>query len=339
MRGSPTSVRDVAERAGVSIGTVSNVLNRPEKVSAGTAERVLRAIQELGFIRNDAARQLRAGSSRAIGLVVLDIRNPFFSELAIGAEDRARESGYSIILGNSDEKVDREGAYLDLFEEQRMQGVLISPFGDVESRLRRLRDRGTPAVLVDRSSASGGFSSVSVDDVAGGRLAAEHLIATGHRRIVFLGGPLDIRQVQDRLSGLQQVAQMHPEVRIEILTGSSLSILEGRRLGELVAARPADDRPDAVFAANDLMALGALQAFVMLGSLRVPDDIAIVGYDDIEFARGAVVPLTSVRQPAAQIGRTAVEMLLEEAEHGAAPGQEIVFTPELIVRESTVRRG
>lgn len=339
MRGSPTSVRDVAERAGVSIGTVSNVLNRPEKVSAGTAERVLRAIHELGFIRNDAARQLRAGSSRAIGLVVLDIRNPFFSELAIGAEDRARESGYSIILGNSDEKVDREGAYLDLFEEQRMQGVLISPFGDVESRLRRLRDRGTPAVLVDRSSASGGFSSVSVDDVAGGRLAAEHLIATGHRRIVFLGGPLDIRQVQDRLAGLQHVAQMHPEVRIEILTGASLSILEGRRLGELVAARPADDRPDAVFAANDLMALGALQAFVMLGSLRVPDDIAIVGYDDIEFARGAVVPLTSVRQPAAQIGRTAVEMLLEEAERGAAPGQEIVFTPELIVRESTVRRG
>lgn len=338
MKGSPTSVRDVAERAGVSIGTVSNVLNRPEKVSAGTAERVLRAIQELGFIRNDAARQLRAGSSRAIGLVVLDIRNPFFSELAIGAEDRARESGYSIILGNSDEKVDREGAYLDLFEEQRMQGVLISPFGDVESRLRRLRDRGTPAVLVDRSSASGGFSSVSVDDVAGGRLAAEHLIATGHRRIVFLGGPLDIRQVQDRLSGLQQVAQLHPEVRIEILTGSSLSILEGRRLGELVAGRPADDRPDAVFAANDLMALGALQAFVMLGSLRVPDDIAIVGYDDIEFARGAVVPLTSVRQPAAQIGRTAVEMLLEEAEHGADPGQEIVFTPKLVVRESTLRR-
>lgn len=141
------------------------------------------------------------------------------------------------------------------------------------------------------------------------------------------------------MAGLQHVAQMHPEVRIEILTGASLSILEGRRLGELVAARPADDRPDAVFAANDLMALGALQAFVMLGSLRVPDDIAIVGYDDIEFARGAVVPLTSVRQPAAQIGRTAVEMLLEEAERGAAPGQEIVFTPELIVRESTVRRG
>lgn len=337
MRPSPTSVRDVAERAGVSIGTVSNVLNRPEKVSAGTAERVLRAIEELGFIRNDAARQLRAGNSRAIGLVVLDIRNPFFSELAIGAEDGAREAGYSIILGNSDEKSDREAAYLDLFEEQRMQGVLISPFGDVETRLRRLRDRGTPAVLVDRTSMSGGFSSVSVDDVAGGRLAGEHLIAMGRRRIAFLGGPLDIQQVQDRLLGLQQIAQYRPDVRVEIISGSSLSIIEGRRLGEQIAARAPNDRPDAVFAANDLMALGALQAFVMLGSLRVPDDIAIVGYDDIEFAKGAVVPLTSVRQPAALIGRTAVEMLLDEAEGGAEPGREVVFTPELIVRESTDR--
>ncbi len=332
---SQASVRDVAERARVSIGTVSNVLNQPQKVSAATAERVLAAIDELGFVRNDAARQLRAGSSRAIGLIILDVRNPFFSELAIGAEDAARDAGYSIILGNSDEKTDREAGYLDLFEEQRMRGVLISPFGDVEERLRRLHDHGTPAVLVDRTSSSGNFSSVSVDDVAGGRLAAEHLIAGGRRRITFLGGPLDIRQVQDRLQGLQQVAQQHDDVRVEIITGSSLSILEGRRLGEHLAARLPRDRPDAVFAANDLLAFGALQAFVMLGTVRVPDDIAIVGYDDIDFARAAVVPLTSIRQPAALIGRTAVEMLLDEADRGAEPGRQVVFTPELVVREST----
>lgn len=336
-RPSPSSVRDVAERAGVSIGTVSNVLNRPEKVTEATAERVHLAIEELGFIRNDAARQLRAGSSRAIGLVVLDIRNPFFGELAIGAEDCALEAGYSILLGNSDEKTDREAAYLALFEEQRMRGVLISPFGDVEARLRRLRERGTPAVLVDRPSTSGEFSSVTVDDVAGGRLAAEHLITTGRRRILFLGGPLDIRQVQDRLLGLQQAAQRAVDVHVEIVSGASLSVVEGRRLGEQIAARPPGDRPDAVFAANDLLALGALEAFVMSGSLRVPHDIAIVGYDDIQFARGAVVPLTSVRQPAASIGRAAVEILLHEAEGRTEPGRTVIFTPELIVRESSVR--
>lgn len=330
-------MREVAERAGVSLGTVSNVLNRPQRVSAETAQRVLAAIDELGFVRNDAARQLRAGSSRALGLVVLDIRNPFFSELALGAEGAARNAGYSIILGNSDEKSERELSYLDLFEEQRMRGVLITPFGDVESRLLRLRERGTPAVLVDRTSSSGRFSSVSVDDVAGGRLAGEHLIASGRRRIVFLAGPLDIRQVQDRLRGLQEVAATRDDVRVEILSGSSLSVLEGRRLGELLANREVGDRPDAIFAANDLMAMGALQACVMVNSLRVPEDIAIIGFDDIDFARAAVVPLSSVRQPAALIGQTAVELLLDEADHGVAPGRQVVFTPELVERESTDR--
>lgn len=330
-------MRDVADLAGVSIGTVSNVLNRPDKVSEETARKVAAAIETLGFVRNDAARQLRAGNSRAIGLIVLDVRNPFFGELAVGAEDGALEAGYSIVLGNSGERATKEAAYLDLFEEQRVRGVLITPIGDVESRLSRLRERGTPAVLVDRTSTSGAFSSVSVDDVAGGRLAGEHLVSLGHRRIAFLGGPLSIRQVQDRLLGLQQVAQEHDDVRIEIISGSSLGILEGRRLGEQIAMRAASDRPDAVFAANDLMAIGAIQAFVMLGTLRIPEDIAIVGYDDIDFAAGTVVPLTSVRQPAALIGQTAIEILLEEAESGVRPGREVVFMPELIVRESTVR--
>jgi len=124
------SVRDVAAAASVSVGTVSNVLNRPDKVAPATVERVTTAIAELGFVRNDAARQLRAGRSRSIGLVVLDVRNPFFTDVARGAEDRAAEDGMTILLGNSDENTDREGAYLDLFEEQRVHGVLISPLAD-----------------------------------------------------------------------------------------------------------------------------------------------------------------------------------------------------------------
>ena len=333
------SMRDVASRAGVSVGTVSNFLNHPEKLAAATAARVSAAIDELGFVRNDAARQLRAGHSRAIGLVVLNFRNPFFSELAIGAEERARESGYALVLGNSDANSDLEASYLDLFEEQRMHGVLITPFGDVESRLRKLKHRGIPAVLVDRVSSTSEFSSVSVDDVAGGRLAGEHLVAIGRKRIAYLGGPLDIRQVQDRLLGLQQVAERHDDVRIEILTGSSPTVLEGRRLGDHLASRSPRDRPDAVFAANDLLALGALQALVMSGRIRVPRDIALVGFDDIQFASNAVVPLTSVRQPTARMGRSAVEVLLDQAEGGIEPGLELVFAPQLIVRASTVEAG
>ncbi len=329
------SVKDVAARAGVSIGTVSNVMNWPEKVSPATVKRVQAAIDELGFVRNDAARQLRAGRSRAIGLVILDVGNPFFTDLARGAEDKAAEAGLSLILGNTDEQAAREATYLDLFEEQRMHGVLISPFGDITARLRRLRERGIPAVLVDRTSADPTFSSVSVDDVAGGALAAGHLIERGRRRIAFVGGPLEIRQVTDRLQGARDAVAGHPDVTLEVVETRALSVIEGRSAGSALLDRPAAERPDAVFAANDLVAMGVLQALNMRGSLHVPGDVALIGYDDIDFASAAVVPMSSIRQPSALIGQTAVTILLEEAADSTLAARQVVFQPELIIREST----
>ncbi|NEN05609.1 LacI family transcriptional regulator [Diaminobutyricibacter tongyongensis] len=329
------SVRDVAALAGVSVGTVSNVLNRPDKVADDTVSRVQLAIQKLGFVRNDAARQLRAGHSRAIGLVILDVGNPFFTDLARGAEDQASAAGYSIILGNSDEKAERESAYLDLFEEQRVRGVLISPFGDIEPRLRRLRDRGIRAVLVDRTSADTSFSSVSVDDVAGGALAVEHLIETGRRRIAFVGGPFEIRQVADRLEGARAAVARHEGVSLEVIPVSALSVVEGRLAGESIVARAHDERPDALFAANDLIATGLLQALFMRGTVRVPDEVALIGYDDIDFASAAVVPFSSIRQPSALIGATAVQLLLDEAGDAELKPRQVVYQPELVVRAST----
>jgi LacI family transcriptional regulator len=327
------SIRDVAEHARVSVGTVSNVLNRADKVSAAVVERVHAAIAELGYVRNDAARQLRAGRSTTIGLVVLDVRNPFFTDVARGAEDAAAANGLSILLGNSDEDSAREATYLDLFEEQRVHGVLISPFGDVGARLTRLRSRGTPAVLVDRLSGDGTLSSVSVDDVAGGRLAAEHLLAAGRRRIAFVGGPFEIRQVSDRHVGAKQAVDAVAGASLEVLETTALTVLEGRRIGEELVARA--DRPDAVFAANDLVAMGLLQALVMNGSLLVPRDILLIGFDDIDFAAAAVVPLSSIRQPSQLIGETAVRILMEEAADPELAPRQVVFQPELIVREST----
>jgi len=332
------SVRDVAAAASVSVGTVSNVLNRPEKVAPDTVTRVLAAIDELGFVRNDAARQLRAGRSRSIGLVVLDVRNPFFTDVARGAEDRAAEASMTILLGNSDENADRERSYLDLFEEQRVHGVLISPLGDDETRLKRLRGRETPVVLVDRVSEDRSLSSVSVDDVVGGELAVRHLLDTGRRRIAFVGGPMSIRQVADRLEGARRAVDAVPGSTLEVVATESLTVLEGRAAGESIRERPAAERPDAVFAANDLLAMGVLQAFNMLGSVRVPEDIALIGYDDIDFAAAAVVPLSSIRQPASLIGYTAVDLLLKEAaSNGEFTAEQVVFQPELVVRESTRR--
>jgi LacI family transcriptional regulator len=214
--------------------------------------------------------------------------------------------------------------------------VLISPLGEITERLRQLRKRVIPAVLVDRTSADISFSSVSVDDVAGGRLAVEHLITQGRRRIAFVGGPLQIRQVVDRLAGARQAAAEHPEVSLEVIETRALSVIEGRSAGNSVLARAADDRPDAVFAANDLIAMGVLQALNMQGALHVPRDVALIGYDDIDFASAAVVPLSSIRQPSALIGQTAVELLLDEAKDASIPPRQIVFQPELVVRESTL---
>lgn len=330
------SIKDVARLAGVSVGTVSNVLNRPDRVSTATVDRVRAAIDELGFVRNDAARQLRVGRSSTVGLIVLDVRNPFFTDLARGAEDRAAAAGLSVLLGNSDDDPAREAAYLDLFEEQRVHGVLISPIGDVTERLERLHERGTPAVLVDRSGDGSGFSAVSVDDVAGGFLAVKHLIEQGRKRIAFLGGPLEIRQVTDRLEGARRAVAESPGVSLEVITAAGLSVIDGRRNGEEIAARPASSRPDAIFTVNDLMAVGVLQALVMSGRLQVPDDIALVGYDDIDFASATIVPLTSVRQPSHLIGATALELLLDATADPSAAPRDVVFQPELVVRASTV---
>lgn len=331
---SGVSVKDVARHAGVSVGTVSNVMNHPSKVAPATVTKVQQSINDLGFVRNDAARQLRDGHSKTVGLVVLDVRNPFFTDVARGAETRAAQEGLSVILGNSDEDPARERAYLELFEQQRSHGVLISPIGDITARLGALRARGIPAVLVDRASPDRTFSSVTVDDVAGGRMAVEHLISEGRTRLVFVGGPLSIRQVADRLEGAELAARAHPEVSLELVTLDSLSVIAGRKAGAEIAARA--ELPDAIFAANDLVAMGVLQALMLQGSnVRVPEDIALIGYDDIDFAAAAVVPLSSIRQPAGMIGHTALEILLEEVANPDASPRHVEFQPELVVRRST----
>lgn len=334
------SIRDVAQHAGVSVGTVSNVLNRPGEVSAESMQRVHRAIEDLGYVRNDAARKLRAGTSSTVGFVVLDGQNPFFGDVVRGAEDEASSHGIAVLYGNTDEDVARERLYLDLFEEQQVRGVLISPYSDINPRLERLRARGIPAVLVDRFSGDGRFSSVSVDSVVGGRMAVEHLIDTGRRRIAFVGGPFEIRQVTDRLAGARVAVENSTEpVDIEVVATEATTVAEGAAAGTRIISRPRREWPDAIFAANDLLALGLLQALIVDGRMLVPEDIALIGFDDISFASAAAVPLSSMRQPSGVIGRTALRILLEETSDPGLIPRQTVFLPQLVVRRSTAARG
>ncbi|MFI7637064.1 LacI family DNA-binding transcriptional regulator [Nonomuraea sp. NPDC049400] len=328
------SIKDVAAHAGVSPGTVSNVLNRPGKVAPATRERVEAAISELGFVRHGSASTLRAGHSRTIGLSVIDIGNPFFTEVAAGVEDVASELGYAVILGNSAGSQDKEDRNLRVLAEHRVRGVLITPSGEDPGRLDRLRERGISVVLVDHPAHRPDQCAVAVDDVAGGRAAVTHLLAKGARSVAYVTGPLTIRQCVERREGAKAA------MRTAGLDPDDLKVAEAgtmtARAGEKVAAELiAGGLPEAVFCANDLLALGVLRALLRAG-VRVPEDVALIGYDDIDFAAASTVSLSSMRQPTYQLGRIATELLLDECDNPDTHAhQHIMFQPELVAREST----
>jgi len=245
-----------------------------------------------------------------------------------------------VILCNSDEQEGKEQRYLELLEEHRVQGVLITPVGTTAT-LERLRRRGTPVVLVDSTALSHGQCSVAVDDVLGGDLAVTHLVENGHERIAYISGPPAIRQVADRLEGARRALERAGRLRDSLLVieASALNVAAGKWAGAKIIEMPEETRPTAVFCANDLIALGVLQEMTHNG-VRVPEDISIVGYDDIEFAAAAAVPLTSVRQPRLELGRTAARLLLEESD-GTQGHQhrQVIFEPELVSRRSTQASG
>jgi LacI family transcriptional regulator len=329
------SIREVAERAGVSLGTVSNVLNHPQRVAAATRRRVEEVIGELRFVRNESARHLRAGRSRTIGLVVLDVTNPFFTDVARGVEDRANASDIAVILCNSDANPAKERSYLQMLAEQRVLGVLIVPLRSGAQAFPEALERRIPLVVVDAKASRSQRCSVSTDDVAGGALAVEHLLGMGHRHIAFVSGVERPHQVAGRLRGAKRsIDASGARATLTALNVPSMDVAGGRDAAEQLLARPRRERPTAAFCTNDLLALGMLQALIQSGA-SVPGDVAIVGYDDIEFAGAAAVPLSSIRQPRHRLGFEAADLLLEEADEPEHAHQQRVFEPQLIVRQSS----
>lgn len=331
---------EVASLAGVAASTVSNVLNRPEVVAPATRARVEQAIATLGFVPNASARQLRRGRGTLLGLVLLDMSNPFFIDVARGVDDAARAVGLSVIVCNSDEQSGREAGYLDVLEEQRVRGVIITPVEDISERLLQLRARGIQVVLLDRHSHRGDVCSVAVDHRRGGELAARHLIDQGHRRIAFFGGPWRLEQVRDRYHGaLAAMAQAGLDPgqlrRLDAPGPPTQPADAGRDAVSRILGLPRAERPTAVFCASDRIAVGMLQGLTQHG-LRVPDDMALMGYDDIDVAAAAAVPLSSIRQPRYELGRTAAELLVEEAEQSGHRHRQLVVQAELVARQSTL---
>jgi LacI family transcriptional regulator len=329
------SLRDVAKAAKVSVGTVSNVLNRPEVVAPETLARVQATIKELGFVPNGFARHLRSGQSRTLGLIVPDVANPFFTEVARGVEDAASKRDYAVFLCNSDESATKEDRYVNVLIQQQVRGVLITPADMKSDRLEVMRERGIAVTLLDREIKGRKQCSVSVDDVHGGQIAIEYLAGLGHKNIAWVCGPESIPQVADRGAGVTKAAKV-AGAKIETIRVPLMNAAKGEEAAKKILQLGV--MPTAIFCANDLLALGVMRA-LLASRVRIPEQVSVLGYDNIEFAPSAAVPLSSIAQPSYQMGVTAADLLLNECEDGENhEHQQIRFQPQLVERASTGKR-
>jgi LacI family transcriptional regulator len=330
-------ILDVAKEAAVSKTTVSNYFNMPEKLSPEVSERIRVAIDKLGYVRSDAARQLRAGRSNVIGYVMFELGNTYFSDVANAIERRAAEAGLFVVLGNNGGNHARETSYLELFESQGVRGIIVAPVGPVDSLLATIRKRGTPSVITGRDAISEEQPSVSVQNTRGGYLATKHLIEIGKKHLAFVGGPLDIRQVSDRLLGATQAVREYGDVSLEIYPTDDRTIAVGRDVADRLLRGELGRRPDGIFTANDALGIGLIDGIVSNSDIRVPEQLAVIGFDDLDIASSGSIPLSSVRTSHEDFGRMAVELLLAElGDIPPLPTKHVVFDPEIVTRASTI---
>ena len=332
-------MQDVATEAGVSLGTVSNVLNHPAKVGAATTQRVRDAIDRLGFVRNDAARSLASGSNSSVGLVLADIENSLFIDMAHGAQEAAHAKGLNLLMANAACDMTQQDGYLDLFDESRVTGMLLAPMEDSTAAITRVRSHGRQIVLLNYAPRPGTCCSVLVDNEHVGYLAARHLIDTGHRRLAFVAAHDDYQPVRDRRRGVRAAVEEEAgRVALEEIDSVALTTSDGRTVGRELASRPAKKIPDGVIAVTDQLAIGIIHELHLEAGIRVPEQVAIVGCENNRAAGSAAVPLTAVDMPGRAMGQEAVRLLLDEVTAGGIHRHAtVVLEPELVVRGSAPR--
>jgi LacI family transcriptional regulator len=327
------TMNDVARTAGVSVATVSRVLsNDGAGVSPELRERVTAAVAELDYHPNHLPRNLRARSSRTIGLVISDIDNPFFTAIVRGAEDVAHRRGYTMVLANTDEDAAREAICLQTMAAERAAGVVVASTGQHSDGVRRLISTGIPVVALDRRIAGANVDTVVVDNETASYEAVSHLASLGHRRVAMVGGPGKVSAIREREAGYERAVRDHG-LEPGLLRHSDLREAGGRRTTLELLREPAA-RPTAIFSVNNMSTIGVLHALRDLG-LRAPDDVSVIGFDDIPTGDLLDPPLSVVRQPTYQLGARAAELLLRRVEEPDVPVQEVVLAASLVLRPST----
>jgi LacI family transcriptional regulator len=331
------TIKEIARRAKVSIATVSNVITGVVPVSPELRQRVEAAIEEMDYYPNYVARSLKTKRTRLLGMVISDITNPFFPQLVRGAEEVALTNNYLLVTFNSDDRVDREKRILSVLRNRRVDGILlvVAPQSGELHHISNIVKAGTPLVCLDRLPPGLAVDSVTVDNAGGARQCIEHLLSLGHRRVGIVTGPLILQTSCERLEGYKTALN---EAGIEIdpllIREGDFRVESGYSLGREILELP--DRPSALFISNNTMALGLLKAVEDL-RLRCPEDLAVAIFDDVPFLVALRPPLTAVSQPAYEMGRRAVELLLQRIEgKETSTGPISVRLPtELEIREST----
>jgi DNA-binding LacI/PurR family transcriptional regulator len=326
------TMKDVARRADVSTATVSRVLTGSSNVSPALRRRVEAAIKELNYKPSRVARSLRTRTSRIFGVIVSDIRNPFFTSLVRGIEDVAHEHEHSLILCNSDEDPGKEELYIHVLMAEKVAGAIVVPIREDTTACKILVDNGIPVVAVDRRMEELDVDTVLLDNVQGACKAVSHLIEQGCTRIGLIGGPLHTTTGRERLEGYKRALREHGIEQ----DGDLVKIGDYKQVsGYSLAAQllQLTSPPTAIFAANNMMTLGALQAIHDAG-LSIPQDIALVGFGDMPWATVLDPALTAVAQPTHELGSTAVRVLLRRIANPQQDTVRIRLEPELMVRQS-----
>lgn len=327
------TIKDIARAAGVSPSTVSRALNNSPLIREETKERIRRIAAQLGYERNELAQSLVKGKSKALGLIVADITNPFFAEVAKGVEEVAHSRGYGLILCNTGEDPEKERSYSLLLRRKRVDGLIITSVTLEDPILSDLERAGVPFVLVSRVSDTVDAPYIIVDDALGARLAAEHLIGLGHHRIACISGPTAVEPGKVRAEAFRETLGAHGvKVPGTWVVHTDFSWKGGEAAARALLSKRR--RPTAIFAANDLLALGVLTAAHELG-LEVPGDLSVVGFDDITYASLPLIRLTTVAQPVYEMARIAAGWLIDVIEGKRRRKLRRVMRPRLIVRETT----
>ena len=327
------SLRDIAKQANVSLGTVSNVLNRPQQVSEETRQKVRSAIDMLGFIPNEIMRS-PTKDSQVIGLILPLSNNPFYEELAQGIEDAVAKDGLRVLIGYSREDEAIELHLLSAMVDAGFKGVILTPVGERNQVFEKFIDKNVRVGYISQTDDHVDQCSVSIDQVRGGYVGLEYLAKLGHKKVLWVSGPAHHHQSNQRFVGISEAAKEFG-VQLSVMSSPSLDFLSGEHIAPQIIEA---GLPDAIFAGNDSLALGIMNYFYKQG-IKVPEDVSVIGYDNVAYAESALVPLTTVSQTPYQLGFTMGGQMIAEIESKVDHvHQHVIFQPQIVERASAAKK-